>query len=29
MTSKQYEAIDAYLAGVPTTHRAALKKLRG
>ena len=26
VTSKQYEAIDAYLAGVPTTHRAALKK---
>jgi len=29
MTSKRYGAIDAYLAGVPTTRRAALKKLRG
>lgn len=29
MATRQYEGIDAYLAGVPTTHRAALKKLRG
>jgi len=27
--TKQIEGIDAYLAGVPATHRAALKKLRG
>ena len=29
MATKQYEGIDAYLAGVPATHRASLKKLRG
>ena len=29
MTRKQYEGIDAYLAGVPATHLPALKKLRG
>src|SRR5947209_2371407 len=29
MATRQYEGIDAYLAGVPATHRAALKKLRG
>ena len=28
-TIKKPESIDAYLAAVPTTHRAALKKLRG
>jgi uncharacterized protein YdhG (YjbR/CyaY superfamily) len=27
--AKQIEGIDSYLAGVPATHRAALKKLRG
>ena len=27
--TKRYKSIDAYLAGVPATHRAALKKLRG
>jgi uncharacterized protein YdhG (YjbR/CyaY superfamily) len=27
--TKQHERIDAYLAAVPATHRAALKKLRG
>jgi len=27
--TKQIEGIDAYLAGVPATHRAALNKLRG
>ena len=29
MATKQYEGIDAYLVGVPATHRASLKKLRG
>src|SRR5882762_10095117 len=29
MATKRYEGIDAYLAGVPATHRASLKKLRG
>ena len=28
-TTKQGKSIDAYLAAVPATHRAALKKLRG
>src|SRR5947207_7318826 len=29
MATKRHEGIDAYLAGVPATHRATLKKLRG
>ena len=29
MTTKQSKSIDAYLDGVPATHRAALKKLHG
>ena len=27
--TKRYKSIDAYLAGVPATHRASLKTLRG